>query len=102
MPASPPQPAKRETAATIVAASDDTVTIAVDAPVSGVLVLHDLFYPGWEVRVDGARAPLLKADLLFRGVVVPSGHHTVEFGFHPFSLANLAAAVGGLLHGTGG
>ena len=81
---------------------DNIVSVRVDAPAAGILVLHDLSYPGWEVRVDGARMPLLHADLLFRGVAVPAGHHTVQFSFHPFSLANLAAAAGGLLHGTGG
>ncbi len=78
------------------------MTVAVEAPAAGILVLHDLFYPGWEARVDGAPSPVLRADLLFRGVAVPAGHHTVQFRFHPFSLANLAAAAGGLLHGTGG
>ena len=101
--ASPAQPAPVAAgAATITAASDDAVSVEVEAPAAGILVLHDLFYPGWEARVDGVPSPVLRADLLLRGVAVPAGHHTVQFRFHPFSLANLAAAAGGLLHGAGG
>lgn len=88
--------------ATITAAGYDGVTVEVEASAPSVLVLHDLYYPGWEVRVDGVQQSLLHADLLFRGVVVPSGHHRVQFAFHPFSLANLGAAARGLLHGVGG
>ena len=88
--------------ALITAADPNIVTLDVDAPAPGILVLHDLDYPGWEAEVDGTPAAVLRADLLFRGVAVPPGHHTVQFRFHPFSLANLAAAASGLLHGTGG
>ena len=69
------------------------VTIDVDAERAGVLVLHDLYFPGWQVRVDGEVKPVLRANLLFRGVEVPAGHHVVEFEFKPFTLANLASIV---------
>ena len=77
---------------------DNEIVVDVDAATTSVLVLHDLDYPGWEARVDGTPAPILRTNLLFRGVEVPPGHHTVEFAFHPFSLANLTAAAAGLLH----
>jgi len=76
------------------------VDIDLETDKAGVVVLHDLFYPGWEVRIDGEEAPVLRANILFRGVEVPAGHHVVQFSFHPLSPANLMAAAGGLLHRT--
>ena len=81
----------------IAAHHNDTVVIEVDSDRPGVLVLHDLYYPGWEARVDGVQGTLLRANLLFRGVEVSSGHHIVEFSYHPLSLANLASAARSLL-----
>ena len=85
--------------ATITRYDDDKVTVAVDNPGPGILVLHDIAYPGWSVRVDGKPAPILRANLIFRGVEVSAGHHTVEFAFHPFSALNLIAAARGLFSG---
>jgi hypothetical protein len=82
----------------IVNYADSSVEIDVDAPKAGIVVLHDLFYPGWEARVDGHKEPVLHANILFRGVEVPAGHHRVAFSFHPLSLTNLLAAASSVLH----
>ena len=84
--------------AAIVKYSDNAVEIDVDAPKAGIVVLHDLFYPGWEARVDGHKEPVLRANILFRGVEVSAGHHHIVFSFHPLSLTNLAAAASTVLH----
>jgi hypothetical protein len=85
--------------AQIVAWQPDRVEVEVDSLQPGVLVLHEAFYPGWLVEVDGQPAPLLRANVLFRGVEVSEGRHNVVFRFAPFSLANLRDAAIGLLHG---
>jgi hypothetical protein len=99
------QPARRVLSDARVAAhtaimqyADNFVEIDVDAPRAGIVVLHDLFYPGWEARVDGHEVTILRANILFRGVEVPAGHHRIEFSFHPLSLTNLAAAASTVLH----
>jgi hypothetical protein len=84
--------------ATIAVYSNNSVRLEVSADRNGLLILHDLYYPGWEATVDGVRVPLVKANILFRGVEVPAGSHVVEFKFRPFSARNLIAAASGLMH----
>jgi hypothetical protein len=59
-----------------------TVVLDVDSSARGLLVLADPWYPGWEATVNGKSVDVLRADVAFRGVVVPSGHSTVVFTFH--------------------
>jgi hypothetical protein len=87
-----------DTAASITRYDDNAVTIDVTTSKPGIVVLHDLYYPGWQVMVDGNPKPLLKANIIFRGVEVPAGHHVVTFAFRPLAFANLGAALSGLLH----
>jgi uncharacterized membrane protein YfhO len=72
---------------------NDGVAIAVDSQLGGVLVLHAPYYPGWIATVDGKRMPILRADVLFRGVEVLPGRHLVRFAYQPFSFENLRNAL---------
>lgn len=76
----------------------DRVEIETDSQLGGMLALHDLYYPGWIAEIDRARVPVLRADVLFRGVEVPAGHHRVVFSFRPFSIENLLDAAKVVLH----
>jgi hypothetical protein len=71
----------------------DRVEIAVNTASPAILTLRDLWYPGWEVEVDGKSRPLLRADVLFRAVEIAPGAHRVVFAFRPLSLHNLLAAA---------
>ncbi len=90
-------PVAGKSQARIVSYGRNSVAIDVEASEAGVLVLHDIHYPGWEVTVDGERRPVLRANLLFRGVEVPAGRHRVEFHFRPMSIENLIAAASDLV-----
>jgi hypothetical protein len=79
--------------ARIVAWSNDAVAIEASSRDGGVLVLHAPYYPGWIATIDGKRVPILRADVLFRGVEVPPGRHQVRFDYRPFSLENLRSAL---------
>ena len=61
----------------------DRVVLRTEGAPSGYLVLADLAYPGWRARMDGAPAPILTVDGVFRGVEVPAGEHVIEFRYLP-------------------
>jgi hypothetical protein len=63
------------------------VVVEVTAPGGGILLLNDTWHPWWHASVDGAASEILKADVIFRAVVVPRGRHVVRFTFEPFSSA---------------
>jgi len=62
------------------------VTITVRANKPAFLVLSDTYYPGWQARIDGEKAPVYRTNYTFRGVHVPQGTHTLEFTYEPESL----------------
>ncbi len=68
--------------------ADTGEEIAVEAHLTrpGYLVLADQHYPGWEARIDGEPARLLRLDYLLKGVRLPAGRHTVQFLFRPRSV----------------
>jgi hypothetical protein len=59
------------------------VRVQVNAATPSVLVLAQIYYPGWRVYVDGKRAELLRPDYAFTGTTVNAGTHDVEFRFLP-------------------
>ena len=88
--------------ARIVAESPLDLEIAVEAPAGGWLVIADMYYPGWEARVDGEPAPVYRANLTFRAVAVPPGAGHVRLTFRPASLivgAGISALSGLALAG---
>lgn len=50
-----------------------------DSP--GFLVLSEIFYRGWEARIDGVPVPVRRVDHTLRGVRTPPGEHRIEFRF---------------------
>ena len=53
----------------------------VDAPSGGFLRVSGRWDDGWSARIDGRSAEVLRADAIFRGVVVPPGRHRVDFSY---------------------
>jgi hypothetical protein len=62
------------------------VVVNAALPADGYLALLDTYTPDWKVRVDGAPAPLMRADGLFRAVHLVRGRHVVEFTYRPTAL----------------
>jgi len=67
-------------------ASPEEVLLEVTASEPSLLVVSDSFYPGWRATVDDRRVPILLANGLARGVVVPAGSHSVSLRYESVSL----------------
>jgi hypothetical protein len=66
----------------------EQVVVSALAPAPGAwLVLTDIDFPGWTAEVDGAPAPIARADALFRAVWLGAGPHRVVFRYAPRSVA---------------
>jgi hypothetical protein len=81
-------------AASITSYSSEQVSIDVTSTCGGLLVLSDVYYPGWDAIVNGRQAAILPTDILLRGVPVDAGHSVVTFQYRPanFGLGLLLAA----------
>lgn len=64
-------------------ARDSSLDLAleVEARAPGVLVMSEVYYPGWEVTVDGKPDTVLRVDYALRGVRLSPGHHVIELAF---------------------
>jgi len=51
----------------------------------GFLFLSEIYYPGWNVYVDGKKSKILQANSIFRAVCVDKGRHKIEFCYNPLS-----------------
>jgi hypothetical protein len=69
----------------------DQVRIQAGMGCQGMVVLSDVFFPGWRAQIDGHRAPIYEVNEAMRGVVVPQGEHTITMQYRP------ASAVAGML-----
>ncbi len=60
-----------------------SVDITLDGvvPEGATLVVSENYYPGWTASVDGAQAPIGRADYVITGVALPAGAKSVELRF---------------------
>jgi hypothetical protein len=72
--------------ATIRNYSSNLVEIEVNTA-GGLLVLSDLFYPGWKAKVNGVESAIVRTFGALRGVVVPGGSSQVVFSYRPSSIS---------------
>lgn len=82
---------------------ENKVVVDVRTDKSGILVLTDTYYPGWQAFINSQEKPIYRADFSFRAVFVPEGRHLVRFIYSPQSFKMGAAislfglvALGGL------
>ncbi len=66
--------------------SVNEVTVEAEATQPSILVLTDVYFPGWRAEIDGKAAEIYRVNAVFRGVKVDAGRHTVRFIFDPMNL----------------
>jgi hypothetical protein len=84
----------------IVSYEPQRVQLEVELAQPGLVVLSDLYYPGWTAEVASAdeparAAPILRTNRVMRGIALPAGKQTVTFAYRPGSVF-YGAIVSGL------
>lgn len=59
------------------------LVFGVDAAAGGFAVVSEVWHPGWQARVDGASAPILRTNGAFLGVEIPPGTGELALRFEP-------------------
>jgi len=69
----------------IVGYGPNEIRLDASAASAGVLVLSEVYYPGWRAWLDDREVDVLRADYLFRAVELPAGAHRVRLLYDPAS-----------------
>ena len=78
--------------------TDTEIAVTVDCSAEAMLVVSEVFYPGWYAYVDGDATAVHPVNYALRGVRVPAGRHDVRMVFSPPSLyAGAAVSLASLL-----
>lgn len=96
--AAPPAGAGR---ARLASAEPNEILLALDVERAGLLFVSEIWHPSWHAFVDGTEVEVLRANVAFRGVVVPAGARELRFRYSPaefrlgfgLSVLGLLAAV---------
>lgn len=61
----------------------DRISLDVTADSPGLLVLSELYYPGWRATVNGRPTGIYKVDGALRGILVPRGESRIAIEYIP-------------------
>ena len=61
------------------------IVVETDLATPALLVLGEVWYPGWRAQVDGLEAPIRRVEGTLRGVYLDGGAHSVEFHYTPWT-----------------
>jgi len=73
------------------------LTLNVDAPRAGWLLVTERWARGWNATVDGRAVDVQPGNFVFRCVAVPAGASTVDFTYTPFGFPYVLYASFGML-----
>ena len=64
------------------------LTYQVNSATGGVLVLSDIYYPGWTAEVDGTEVEIGRVNYVLRALRLTPGSHQVVLSFFPKTIDN--------------
>jgi len=62
------------------------IELHADVSAAGLLVLSEIYYPGWRAAINNQPAPVYKVDSILRGVVVSPGSNHIVMEYRPASI----------------
>src|SRR3989338_2150669 len=68
--------------------SANRVEIIANTKNGAYLMLSDTDYPGWKATVNGSETKIIRADGIFRSIILPAGEARVAFTYFPDSFKN--------------
>jgi hypothetical protein len=71
--------------ARILSYENERVVLESETSSDAVLVLTDVYYPGWKCTIDEKQVDIFIANFLFRGINLPAGKHQIVFFYEPAS-----------------
>jgi hypothetical protein len=71
--------------------------VTLDSP--GLVILADVFYPGWTLSIDDKPAPIYRANGAMRGAAVGAGFHRLVYTYAPasFQIGLVVSSMGVIL-----
>jgi hypothetical protein len=72
---------------------NDIVTYTSNSTKKQLAIFSEVYYKlGWKAYIDNQETPIVKANYVLRGLVVPAGKHEIRFEFKPSSIATAQMA----------
>ncbi len=62
------------------------ISIKAEIKVSSLMIINELYNPGWKLKIDGNRENLSKVNFMLQGFWLDKGYHEIELTFFPKSI----------------